>query len=819
MVFEQKSFTQIFEAMRDRTPPSLTDFTEGSVVRTMYESFAYELAVLYAQMEKVYLSAYVDTAEGAQLDMVVAILGIKRGEPDFAAGTVTFKRDLGIDEDIVIPLGTLVTTEDTEAAPKKAYQTIEFKTIPRNQKSVRVRVQAVRRGEIEVTDAQTITVMPQPVPGVKSVTNEERIAFTGKQRETDEELRDRAKKTLLAASGANITAIENALISLPGVRGVQVRENFHFARGKVTLTKSGEGEVKIPKGTKLTITDKSFKTTKNVTLSNNQPIEVDVKALVQGEVGELIEGSNNWDKPADYPEVTVRNAEPILLKDFGMIEVFVDGIDFTDNNKVSQLKQEIDRVRAAGIYVLLRAAESVTIDGVFQIELATGLKLSPEEQTKLEEQVQNTIIAYINEQRIGQPLLISQITKKILEIKGVNDLTEFTFYTQREGEDKEPVTNNKRLDVDILERVTAGSIRVASGIKSLLVDVQIKAQNLDETEHKKIEKALQQCFKNKAQGQSITKSEIEAQISNVEVKLIPHYSFWQPSKLFDGETVEISIVEQLQLKSVFIYERFLDITGALKLTFRTTTTSDEQQQAYAGVRIKIEEYLENLQPEQDVEIEKIVQATRTVTPVLSVAWRLEDFRVFNVEKPEERVNNNQISVKKFEKPRLATNFIIASQDSELRSVKINITAVTLRLNLVGQIPEDNSEQISAAIKTAIAHIFTQPLHQELQQKIPAGKAVIYEHFKTDFLLLIRQKALNLSLETLQSLTKNDNQIANTARTFIRNADYKLDKLVINGDDEHKNIFIRSVEKAEIQPISLAGKNLEITFEIPPAAGS
>jgi hypothetical protein len=56
----------------------LTDRNPGSLTRTLAESFGRELAVLRKQMENVYRSAYLDTAEGPALERVVALLGIKR---------------------------------------------------------------------------------------------------------------------------------------------------------------------------------------------------------------------------------------------------------------------------------------------------------------------------------------------------------------------------------------------------------------------------------------------------------------------------------------------------------------------------------------------------------------------------------------------------------------------------------------------------------------------------------------------------------------------------------------------------------------------
>ena len=147
MTFEAKKFSDIFTAMRQRAQAGgvITDFEVGSVARTLTESFSYEIALLYEQMRLVYLSAFVDTAEGQQLDMVVSILGVTRSEPDFAEGVVTFQRDIG-NEDINIPFGTLVATEDTPEAPKKVYQTVEPKTLLKDQTSTDLRVQALNRG-------------------------------------------------------------------------------------------------------------------------------------------------------------------------------------------------------------------------------------------------------------------------------------------------------------------------------------------------------------------------------------------------------------------------------------------------------------------------------------------------------------------------------------------------------------------------------------------------------------------------------------------------------------------------------------------------
>src|SRR5436309_13372255 len=99
--------------------------------------------------------------------MVVSILGVTRGEPDFAEGVVTFQRDAG-SEAVNIPAGTLVATADKPDAPKKVYQTVEPQTLGKDQISTDARVQVLIRGEVELVPAGAITITPGPVPGVKS---------------------------------------------------------------------------------------------------------------------------------------------------------------------------------------------------------------------------------------------------------------------------------------------------------------------------------------------------------------------------------------------------------------------------------------------------------------------------------------------------------------------------------------------------------------------------------------------------------------------------------------------------------------------------
>lgn len=827
MAFEQKNFTQIFEAMRDRTVSTVSDFQTGSVVRTLYESFAYEMAILYEQMQRVYLSAYVDTAEEMDLDKVVAVLGIKRGEPDYATGMVTFDRDLGLDENIIIPIGTLVSTEDTEESPKKAYKTIELEIIPPTETSIKVRVQAIQPGETEVTKMGTVTIMPQPVPGVKTVDNPEAILFTGKLRETDEQLRERAKKALVAAGNANTTSIENALLSLPGVREVKVRENFHNARGKVILSIANQvSEVKIPRGTELTLvlettTKKRFATTGSVTLTGTM-VEVSVQALIPGKAGELNQAYTTEWQPLRLNNLTfnLSNAEPIELREFGVIEVFVDGIDFEDTKKVSQIKQEIERVRAAGIYAILKPANRIAIDAIFRIELTANLGISAAETLQIEQEVTEAIATYLKTQQMGQPLLISQLTRKILECQNVSDLLDFALTTTRQIEDKPEINSYpstvKKLEADILEKFAVKSIRVASEIKSLTVDVQVQATSLTREIYENFLERLQTYFQRLQGGDIITVSAIKRELNaEVQVRLNPH--LWNPRMSFDGETVEVSFVEKGKLGKTFIYSRFLTINGAIKLTLPITITRREKNEVLGKVKKELIDYLEQLKPEANIKIENFVDRALSVESVLAVNWKFLDFKVLDLENARDRLDLalDEIRVEPFEKTRLAADFAI---DSDVQVVPIALSKLHLRLNTTGMPPENlNLEQLKTVMRATLTSLFTPAFTQQLPS-LDVGEDLDYEGLQTNLLSLIRDRANNLSLATLQTFIppgENRAQLIDVTRIFLRGADYNLDTLELTVAESvfTHDIPIRIIERAQLQSLNLSGDNLQIIVEI------
>ena len=710
MTFEPKKFEEIYTNMVQKSQekvPTLTDFQVGSVIRTMYESFAYEIGILYEQLNQVYLSAFIDSAEGSQLEMLVALLGIQRGLPDFAEGTVTFQRDLGTDI-IEIPVGTLVTTEDSEKSPKKAYTTIESQIFPANSKTLDVKIQAVERGEEQVTKEETINIMPLPIPGIKSVINKSPIQFTGKKTETDEELRKRAKIALISSGKASNIALENALLSQPSVREVKLIERF-----------------------------------------------------------------NDPDKK------------------YGLVDIFVDGVDFSNETKVQSLKSQIDKVRASGVFVRLQSAILVPIDAVFKIEINPGIKISEMERKTIEKSVEESIIAYISQIKMGQPLLFSQLTRQILSVTNIYNIERFeicTYVPTDNGSilstptqcyaDNDP---RKKIDIGEAQKIYLRKIWVTSQVKKVPIVIQFKInQDIQSSQEQEIINKLSEYFKSLKSGDSVKKEDIKNKIA--EARISPQDLKLQASDLSSlavvtPEGIKLSFAEKAELDeaNLFIYRNILQIVGAVQFTPPKTTNDEEKNKIKQKIIDSLNAYLETLKPEENVDIDVLEKTVKNVVNDMPVKLDINDLITLINDQEELRISQKQIEVKQWEKAQLG-NFCVTS---EIESIKVDITKLSLKLVIPNPSPSgfkqtDVIEPIQKAVTKAIQE-FPRPEQGKNLSYTSLQQAILTPISSPELQNLLRGVTYVIENFDLTATSQSDN------RTQTRNI------------NNNKEIHVRSVE--------------------------
>lgn len=271
MTFQKKEYRGIVDSMVDDVSDNstITDTHIGSVSRTLLETVGREISTLYDEMEAAYNAGFIDTASGNSLDMVVSILGVQRKSAQFATGTVTFSRRNPA-QDVNIPRGTRVSTRASDPRSVKIYETTINVRIPMGANELEIPIKAITPGEAGMTDFETISALETPIIGVDSVINKKPTTI-GTERENDEELRARAKATVLSAGKATPEAIRNVVLGISGVRGVTVNEMPNGIPGELDVIIDG-----------LDLTDKESPTYQRVeeTINTVRPagIQVNIKS-------------------------------------------------------------------------------------------------------------------------------------------------------------------------------------------------------------------------------------------------------------------------------------------------------------------------------------------------------------------------------------------------------------------------------------------------------------------------------------------------------------------------------------------------------------
>ncbi|MET0662493.1 MAG: baseplate J/gp47 family protein [Ilumatobacteraceae bacterium] len=209
-------------------PVPLTDLNVGSVVRTMLESVARELAVEELLMESVYRSAFIDTAEGSNLDKVVALVGVKRRPAGVAIARLRFARSAGSTGRITIPTATVVADDQGSR-----YSTVAPLVLEPGEPSREVLAAGVSRSTPAV-EAGTLVNPEVLIAGIATVTNESPSANAAAP-ETDDELRRRARSALAVAARGTVDALEFGLRSIDGVKAVTVTEFPNGVPGEIKV--------------------------------------------------------------------------------------------------------------------------------------------------------------------------------------------------------------------------------------------------------------------------------------------------------------------------------------------------------------------------------------------------------------------------------------------------------------------------------------------------------------------------------------------------------------------------------------------------------
>lgn len=216
--FKRKTYPDILENMENRARELFGEdinLNNYSPLGMFLKILSWGLSILWQLAEKVYYSAFVDDAEGINLDKLGRNIGVYRRDKEYSFGEVMLE---GLEGTRITPFNLIIGTKDGIN-----FQPIETVTID-NTGMATVKVKSMIAGVITNVEPNTITEIVTPIVGLIEVYNDEKTSG-GRDAETDVEFRERYYQSLSKQGSSTINSITASLYSIDGVRAALALEN------------------------------------------------------------------------------------------------------------------------------------------------------------------------------------------------------------------------------------------------------------------------------------------------------------------------------------------------------------------------------------------------------------------------------------------------------------------------------------------------------------------------------------------------------------------------------------------------------------------
>ncbi len=235
-----KEAAQIYEQMlqifEEKTGFRMEDTADLAV--RLYAAAA-QIETLYAYADWALVQSFPQTATGKYLDYHAQLRGVTRQAGKKAGGTLRFRIDAALLEDLPVPAGTVCTT-----AGLVRFVTTEDGVIEAGNLYTDVPAEAEQPGPAGNVSSGSIVWMTKAPTGVAGVTNP--AAFTGGGgQEDDDALRERVVDSFVRLpNGANAAFYELRALSHPGAGAVAVIPRYQGIGtvGVVVASASGEAD-------------------------------------------------------------------------------------------------------------------------------------------------------------------------------------------------------------------------------------------------------------------------------------------------------------------------------------------------------------------------------------------------------------------------------------------------------------------------------------------------------------------------------------------------------------------------------------------------
>ena len=207
-------------------------------IRGIIELFCWGLYQLYLFLASILEQAFPSTATGTWLDLHCAQVGITRKAATKAVGVVTVTRSQ--EGNIRIPAGKIFRTEANADGTVYRFVTTETVVLTAGEETCTVPVEAEEYGKDGNVVTGMISIIVTPITGIASVTNTAAwLTSEGRDKETDDELRDRYFLAWKSTNGCTKYAYESWALSVSGVEAVKILDQHPRGQGTVDVIVKG----------------------------------------------------------------------------------------------------------------------------------------------------------------------------------------------------------------------------------------------------------------------------------------------------------------------------------------------------------------------------------------------------------------------------------------------------------------------------------------------------------------------------------------------------------------------------------------------------
>jgi len=386
-------------------PSGITDVNPGSVTRTIVEAVSREIDFLYAQMNYVYLSGFIDTSTGNALDLVVSLLGITRKPAEPASGHVTFGRNT--------PPSETVKSGETHLYDRKKYyglKSIPVKDISRVKGNLNGKSHTFVKGaDYVLKDDLVMWMVDGKKPDKNTVFYVDYIGY--------EEIKipEGTKVSTYSREPKNVRTFETTndeILKMSGedkwevdipVKALVSGKSGNVYAGAITVMPQP------PKGIEYVINKKD--------ILNAAPAETDEELRNRAKHALEVAGKATLVSLKSSIE-GVEGVRSVIVEDMpdgvaGIVRVIVSGGD------EEEIKKVIEDTRSAGIKVEFERPTVVDADVTMTVILDKGVEPLPVEKT-----IESNIREYVSSLNIGDDVMYGKIISTVLSIRGVYDIPE-----------------------------------------------------------------------------------------------------------------------------------------------------------------------------------------------------------------------------------------------------------------------------------------------------------------------------------------------------------------------------------------------------------